>query len=63
MKIRPVGADSFCLTEGQTDGHDKANSCFSKFCERAQKSFFFLNAHILATRVKIFRDNINLKCS
>jgi hypothetical protein len=24
-------------TCGQTDGHDKVNSCFSQFCERAKK--------------------------
>ena len=28
MKIPPVGAELF-----HTDGHDKANSCFSQFCE------------------------------
>jgi len=29
-KIRPVGAELF-----QTDRHDEANRCCSKFCERA----------------------------
>jgi hypothetical protein len=38
MKIRPMGAEFFHAdrrTEGRTDGHDEANSCFSQFCERA----------------------------
>jgi hypothetical protein len=25
-------------TDGKTDGHDEAHSCFSQFCERAQKN-------------------------
>jgi len=44
MKIHPMGASLFHAdgwTDGQTDGHrqtdghDKANSCFSQFCEHA----------------------------
>jgi len=31
MKIRPVGAELF-HEDGQTDGHDEANSRFSQFC-------------------------------
>jgi len=31
MKIRPVGAEFF-HAGGRTDGHAKANSCFSGFC-------------------------------
>jgi len=34
MKIHPVGAKMF-HAEGWTDGHDKANSRFSQFCECA----------------------------
>jgi hypothetical protein len=34
IKIRPVGPELF-----QTDRHDKANSRFSKFCERAWKHY------------------------
>jgi len=34
MKIRPVGAELF-HADGQTDRHDKANSCFSQFCASA----------------------------
>ena len=30
MKIRPVGAELF-RGDGQTDGHDEANSRFSRF--------------------------------
>jgi len=40
MKIHPVGAELFHVDrwkEGRTDGHDEANSRFSKFCERALK--------------------------
>ena len=33
-KIRPVGAELF-HAGGQTDRHDKANSSFSQFCQRA----------------------------
>jgi hypothetical protein len=36
LKIRPVGAELF-HAGGLTDGHDKANSRFSKFYERIQK--------------------------
>jgi hypothetical protein len=36
MKIRPVGTD-FPFADGRTDGHDEANSRFSKFCKCAQK--------------------------
>jgi hypothetical protein len=36
MKIRPVRAELF-HADRQTDGHDKANGRFSKFCERAYK--------------------------
>jgi len=34
MTIRPVGAELFQM-DGQTDRHDKANSCFSQFCKCA----------------------------
>ena len=37
--IRPFGAELFHTdrrTNGRTDGHDEANSRFSKYCERAQ---------------------------
>jgi hypothetical protein len=34
MKPRPVGAELFHVDK---DIHDKAKSCFSKFCERAKK--------------------------
>jgi len=34
MKIHPVGVALF-HSDRRTDGHDEANSCFSKFCERA----------------------------
>lgn len=37
MKIRSVGVELFMETDGQTSGHDEANSSFSKFFERAQK--------------------------
>jgi len=60
MKIRPVGTDLFRWTKGRTDEHDKANSRFSKFYERDPKSLFFLNAHILATRVKILETKLIL---
>jgi hypothetical protein len=33
MKIRTVGAELFHV-DGQTGGYNKANSHFSKFCER-----------------------------
>jgi len=36
MKIHPVGAELF-HTDGETGTHDKANSRFSKFCERDYK--------------------------
>jgi hypothetical protein len=36
MKIRPVGAE-LLHTDRQKHRHDKANSRFSQFCERAQK--------------------------
>jgi len=36
MKIHPVGAELF-HTDGETDRHDKANSRFSKLCERDYK--------------------------
>jgi hypothetical protein len=32
MKIRPVAVELF-HADGQTDGHDVANSRFSQFCE------------------------------
>ena len=34
MKIRPVGSELFHVERG-TNGHDKVNSRFSQFCERA----------------------------
>jgi hypothetical protein len=34
IKIRSVGAELF-QADGRTDGHDKANSRFLQFCERA----------------------------
>jgi len=37
MKICPVVAEMF-HADTQTDRHDNADSCFSKFCESAQKS-------------------------
>jgi hypothetical protein len=36
MKVRPVGVELFHpdgQMDGRMDGHDEANSCFSKFCE------------------------------
>jgi len=39
MKIRPVGAELF-NADGQTGRHDKANSRFSQFCERAYTRYF-----------------------
>ena len=33
MKVRSVGAELHA--DGQTDGHDEANSRFSQFCEGA----------------------------
>ena len=41
MKIRPVVAELFHAggrTDRQTGRHDKANSSFSQFCERAKKA-------------------------
>ena len=38
MKIQPSGAKLFHVDRelvGWTNRHDEANSCFSKFCERA----------------------------
>jgi len=32
MNIRSAGAELF-RADGQTDGHDEANSRFSQFCE------------------------------
>ena len=37
MKLYPLGAELFHAdgqTYGEADGHDRANSCFSQFCER-----------------------------
>jgi len=34
MKIRPVETQFF-HDDGQTDGHDEANSSFLQFCEKA----------------------------
>jgi len=34
MKICPMGAE-LLHADGQTGGHDEANSRFSQFCERA----------------------------
>jgi hypothetical protein len=34
--FRKLLFDSDWRTDGQTDGHDEANSCFSHFCERSQ---------------------------
>jgi hypothetical protein len=59
MKIHPVKTDFFRWTEGRTDRRDEANGRFSKFCERVPKSFF-LNAHILATRVKLLETKLIL---
>ena len=36
MKIRPVVAELF-HADGRTDRRDEANSCSSRFCERAHK--------------------------
>jgi len=50
MKIRPVGVEFLCgrkegrkdrRLNGQTWTHDKANSCFSQFCESALKKSIF----------------------
>ena len=41
MNIRPVGAELFHedgWTDRQTHRHDKADSCFSNFCERPKKT-------------------------
>jgi len=38
MKISPTGAE-FLHADGQTGGHDEANSRFLQFCGRAQKMF------------------------
>jgi hypothetical protein len=35
MKMRSMGAELFYSAE-RMDGHDEANSRFSKFCERAE---------------------------
>ena len=38
MKIRPVGVELLHADgqmDGRMEGHDEANSCFSKFCESA----------------------------
>ena len=38
MKIRPVGTELLHAdrqTNGKTERHEEANSCFSQFCERA----------------------------
>jgi len=35
IKILPLGAELSIRTDGQTDRHDKPNSRFSQFCERA----------------------------
>jgi hypothetical protein len=40
MKIWPVRA-GLLHADGQTDGHDEANSHVSRFCEGAQKSDLF----------------------
>ena len=40
MKILPVVAD-LCRADGQTDGHDEANSRFSQVCEKRLKSYYF----------------------
>lgn len=39
MKIPPIGAELFHMTDGRTDRHDKSNtcSCFAQFCECALK--------------------------
>jgi hypothetical protein len=34
IKIRPVGVELF-HADGQTGGHDEANSCFSQVCKSA----------------------------
>jgi len=35
MKIRPVGAELFHATDGQTDINVDDNNRYSKFCQRA----------------------------
>jgi len=35
MNIRPVGANLFHRSTGQTDRHDEVNCRFSQFCEGA----------------------------
>jgi len=55
MKIRPLGAELFQAdgrTDGQTDRHDEANSCFAKFCDRAQ--------NCLATTLTYGRSHIRI---
>jgi hypothetical protein len=37
MKIRAVGAELY-HADGQTEGHDEANSRFSQICERVPKN-------------------------
>jgi hypothetical protein len=47
MKIRPVGAELF-HADGQTNGHDEANSRFSQFCESSLKmKLLFWCKHVL----------------
>jgi hypothetical protein len=44
MKISSVGAEVFHgdrRTDGQTDRHDEANSCFLQFCKRTKKNRTF----------------------
>jgi hypothetical protein len=51
MKIRPVIAELFHVdtqkTEGQTDGHDKANSRFLQFCELAEEHQKFYSGNFM----------------
>jgi hypothetical protein len=52
MKIRPVEAELF-RKDIRTDRQERVSSCFSQFCERAQKKVWHLRVntpHILSQR-------------
>jgi len=44
MKIRPVGSHMF-HANSRMDRHDKANSRFSQFCERATNFIFCIHVN------------------
>ena len=56
MKSRPVGAELF-HADGRMDRqtHDKANNCFSQFCERAY-SLCEKHQHNLWAKLKTYRN-------